>query len=125
MGRCIALRHAAAAPSSSDGVRVLIDRRWPPGLRKDQVRADLWLKGLAPSDSLARWYGHEARRWPSFAQRYRAELLEQCDLVLLLCELWERGPLTLLHANRDAERSAAVVVRMLMEERELAVRSLQ
>ena len=125
MGRCIALRHAAAAPSSADGVRVLIDRRWPPGLRKDQVGADLWLKDLGPSESLTRWYGRDARRWAAFAQRYRAELLEQRDLVLLLCELWDRGPLTLLHCNRDAEHCAAAVVREMMEERVLAARSLQ
>ena len=125
MGRCIGLRHAAEAPSSTDGVRVLIDRNWPPGLRKDQVLFDLWLKDLGPSEALTRWYARDRRRWPAFAQRYRAELLGQRDLVLLLCELWERGPLTLLHCNRTAECCPAAVVREMMEEHVLAARSLQ
>jgi uncharacterized protein YeaO (DUF488 family) len=125
VGRCIGLRHAAAEPSSADGVRVLIDRRWPAGLRKEEVGVDLWLKDLGPSATLTRWYGRDPRRWPAFAQRYRAELMEHRDLVLLLCELWDRGPLTLLHSNRDPERCAAAVVREMMEERVLAARSLQ
>ena len=109
----------------ADGVRVLIDRRWPPGLRKDDVAADLWLKDLGPSPALARWYGRDPRRWPSFAQRYRIELLEQRNLVVLLCELWARGPITLLHASRDPERCAAAVLRDMLEERVLAARALQ
>jgi uncharacterized protein YeaO (DUF488 family) len=125
MGRCIALRHAAGAPSSADGVRVLVDRHWPPGLSKDQVGADLWLKELGPSESLTRWYARDARRWSEFARRYRAELQERGDLLLLLCELWDRGALTLLHCTRDAERCPAAVVREMMEERLVAARAVQ
>lgn len=122
MARAIALRHVSSPACAGDGVRVLVERRWPPGLRREQVAPDLWLQDLAPSQALARWYGRDPRRWAAFAQRYRAELLERRDLVLVLQELWARGPITLVHCGRDPERAAASVLREMLEERVLAAR---
>src|SRR5688572_31949591 len=98
-------------------MRVLVECSWPAGLRKDVVAADLWLKEAAPSERLSRWYSRDPRRWRAFVARYRAELRRQPDLLRLLQELHERGPLTLLHSRRDGSRSSAVVVRDLIEER--------
>ena len=123
--RAIGLRHAASPPCAADGVRVLIERRWPAGLRKDDVSADLWLRDLGPSEPLVRWYGRDPQRWDEFARRYRAELHERLDLVTLLRELWRRAPITLLHTTRDPGKSAAAVVREVVEERILARRALQ
>ena len=120
----IALRHVSSKASNADGLRVLVDRRWPPGLRKEDVDADLWLKELGPSDPLLRWYRRDATgRWREFARRYRRELAGQADLVLLLAELWNRGPITLLHCGRDAEHDPAAVVCELLEERVLLART--
>ena len=96
-------------------MRVLIEAHWPPGLHKDQVAADLWLKDVAPSPSLRRWYSREPERWNAFAARYRAELIRRPDLLRLLRELRARGPITLLHGMRDNSRNYGTVVRELLE----------
>ena|SRR5688572_971323 len=101
-------------------MRVLVECSWPAGLRKDVVAADLWLKEAAPSERLSRWYSRDPRRWRAFVARYRAELRRQPDLLRLLHELHQRGPLTLLHSRSDGSRSCAVVVRDLLEERSAA-----
>lgn len=111
----ISVKHASSAPSVEDGVRVLVDRRWPPGLRREEVNADLWLKDIAPSDELLRRRGTDPERWEEFAQRYRAELMASEDLRVL-GELHARGPITLLHSIRDSSRNNAVVLRQLLED---------
>ena len=96
----------------SDGVRILVDRLWPRGLKRDEAAIDHWLKGVAPSTGLRRWFGHEPSRWPEFEQRYRAELATSPpDLTILHGLLEGRGRLTLLFAAADTERNNAVVLR--------------
>jgi uncharacterized protein YeaO (DUF488 family) len=119
----ISIKHASSKPQSADGMRVLVEGRWPAGLRKDVVAADLWLKEAAPSERLRRWYSREPDRWLAFVARYRAELCRQPDLLRLLDELHRSGPLTLLHGRRDGSRSYAVVVRDLLQDRSDSVRS--
>ena len=124
--RCaVCLKRAYERPSPSDGMRVLVDRLWPRGLSKEQLAVDFWLKGAAPSDALRRWYGHEPRRWESFAAKYRAELTQRTDLLQLLDELRRRGRVTLLYGARDAARNNAVVLREVLEERSFAERHMQ
>jgi uncharacterized protein YeaO (DUF488 family) len=92
-----------AAPA--DGRRVLVDRLWPRGLRKDAAAFDEWLREIAPSDGLRRWYRHEPARFDEFAERYRAELAEpeRTEALDRLREYAAAGPLTLLTAARDLE----------------------
>lgn len=115
--RAVALKRAYDRPAPGDGMRVLVDRLWPRGLGKTQLAIDFWLKEAAPSDALRRWYGHDSRRWPAFAARYRAELAGRPDLLRLLDELRRRGRVTLLYGARDTTRNNAVVLRQVLEER--------
>ncbi len=116
----LSLKRAYDRQSADDGTRVLVDRLWPRGLRKEQLAVDLWLKDLAPSDALRRWYGHDPARWAAFADRYRIELAPHSDLLHLLDDLRRRGPLTLLYGARDSARNNAVVLREVLEEHRLA-----
>jgi uncharacterized protein YeaO (DUF488 family) len=101
------------------GKRVLVDRVWPRGVRKESLAPDLWLRDLGPSDELRRWFGHRPDRWPEFERRYRAELTgpPQRDLLDQLVELARQGPVTLLYGARDEQRNQAVVLRSVIEER--------
>jgi uncharacterized protein YeaO (DUF488 family) len=96
----------------SDGRRVLVDRLWPRGLSKERARLDEWLKAVAPSDELRRWYGHEPDRFAEFTRRYEAELEdpERAEAFSHLREEARSGPVTLLTATRDLERSEAAVL---------------
>ncbi|RKN40120.1 DUF488 domain-containing protein [Streptomyces hoynatensis] len=96
----------------ADGTRVLVDRVWPRGLRKADARLDAWLRDVAPSTELRRWYGHEPARYPEFRRRYLAELREpgRREALAELSRLADGGPLTLLTATRDVAHSQAAVL---------------
>ncbi|GGM06616.1 DUF488 domain-containing protein [Dactylosporangium sucinum] len=100
------------APQTGDGRRVLVDRVWPRGLRKDAARFDEWLREVAPSTELRHWYGHQPERFAEFRRRYVAELAapERREALDHLRELAEGGPVTLLTATRDLEHSQAAVL---------------
>jgi uncharacterized protein YeaO (DUF488 family) len=100
----------------SDGRRVLVDRLWPRGLSKDRAHLDEWLKAVAPSNELRRWYGHQPDRFAEFSRRYQAELAEpeQAEALGRLREEARSGPLTLLTATRDLEHSEAEVLVQLL-----------
>jgi uncharacterized protein YeaO (DUF488 family) len=122
---CIQVRRVYEPPAPADGQRVLVDRLWPRGLRKEAARLDAWVRELAPSDALRRWYGHDPARWAEFARRYRAELAEPTQ-VARLADLADRaatGPLTLVCAARDVARSNAAVIGQVLAERLAAGRS--
>jgi uncharacterized protein YeaO (DUF488 family) len=99
-------------PADDDGVRVLVDRLWPRGIRKDAPGVDQWTVDVAPSTQLRRWYGHKPERFTEFADRYLAELRtgEASESLDRLGELAHRGPLTLLTATKDLPRSGAAVL---------------
>ena len=105
-------------PSADDGMRVLVDRIWPRGLSKEAAHVDHWLKDIAPSTGLRKWFGHEPERWPEFQQRYRGELDANPDAVAELRKLAHGGPMTLLFAARDAERNNAEVIKAYLRARE-------
>lgn len=115
--RAISLKRAYDQPSPDDGVRVLVDRLWPRGLSKEELAVDFWLKDVAPSHALRRWFGHEPRRWTAFAAKYRAELVQRTDVLRLLDELRRRGRLTLLYGAHDTAHNHAVVLRDVLEKR--------
>lgn len=99
--------------------RVLVDRLWPRGIPKEDLQADLWLPGLAPSAGLRRWFGHRPERWDEFRRRYREELCqaERARLLEELVTLARREPLTLLHGAGDRSRNHAVVILEAIEDR--------
>jgi uncharacterized protein YeaO (DUF488 family) len=119
----IHLRRAYDAPEPDDGARVLVDRLWPRGLARVLAMLDLWLKDIAPSDGLRRWFGHEPTRWTEFSVRYRAELAANPAPMVELLRLCRAGPVTLLFAAHDGERNNAVVLRDVLRERIKAERS--
>ena len=98
------------APDAKDGARVLVDRLWPRGARKDSAELALWLKDIAPSDELRRWFGHDPARFAEFSRRYRAELSANKDAVGRIEDLVKAGPVTLLYAAHDEEHNNARVL---------------
>jgi len=96
--------------SKSDGMRILIDRIWPRGMTKDDARVDLWLKDVAPTTALRRWFDHRPERWADFSRRYVAELAENEAVDELREALKTRKPITLLYAARDEEHNHALVL---------------
>ncbi|HTA09643.1 MAG TPA: DUF488 family protein [Streptosporangiaceae bacterium] len=102
--------------AQSDGSRVLVDRLWPRGLSKDKAHLDEWLKAVAPSDELRRWYGHQPGKFAEFKRRYEAELKdpERADALRHLREEARSGPVTLLTASKDLEHSEAAVLAQLL-----------
>ena len=122
MGEAIAadrirLKRAYDAPAADDGVRVLVDRLWPRGVRKADAAIDLWMKDIAPSTELRRWFGHDPARWPEFRRRYEAELREHADRLEELRGMARRGPVTLVFGARDEVHNDAVMLRELLLER--------
>ncbi len=98
--------------SPDDGVRVLVDRLWPRGLKREAANLDLWLKEAAPSEALRRWFNHDPKRWAEFQKRYRAELVAKPESIKALRDLLAGArPVTLLFAAKDTARNNAVVLR--------------
>ena len=118
--RAVVVKRARDAASADDGMRVLVDRLWPRGLTKEQVAADLWLREVAPSDALRRWFAHKPSRWIVFTQKYRAELERRPDLLRLLDDLRRSGRLTLLYHASDAQHNQAIVLQQVLTERRFA-----
>lgn len=103
----IRLKRAYAAPAAGDGFRVLVDRLWPRGVAKEGARIDLWLKEIAPSTELRKWFGHDPERWPEFRRRYFAELDQSPEAVALLAGHVQRRVVTLVYGARDTEHNQA------------------
>ncbi len=99
------------APDPSDGTRVLVDRLWARGLTKEKAALDLWLKDIAPSTELRKWFAHDPAKWEEFQKRYQAELNENEEAVTRLREEIRKGPVTLLYGARDQEHNEALVLR--------------
>jgi uncharacterized protein YeaO (DUF488 family) len=97
-------------PLSDDGARVLVDRLWPRGLRKEKAALTLWLKEIAPSPTLRKWFGHDPARWTEFTRSYRAELARNDEAVAKVVDLSKRGPVTLLYAAHDTAHNHALVL---------------
>ena len=115
MAEPLKLKRAYEPASKDDGLRVLVQQLWPRGVSKQKARIDLWLKTLAPSTELRRWYGHDPARWPQFRKRYRAELKGQGDVLALLKYVAQRKPVTFVYAASDEERNSAVALKEWLE----------
>jgi uncharacterized protein YeaO (DUF488 family) len=110
----VRLKRAYEPPASADGTRVLIDRLWPRGVKKQKAAIDEWMKEIAPSTDLRKWFGHDPERWPEFRRRYRSEIKKHPDELRRLRELARKGNLTLVYAARDEAHNDAVVLRDLL-----------
>ncbi len=97
-------------PDKDDGTRVLVDRLWPRGVRKENAALTLWLKEIAPTSELRKWFGHDPARWTEFSRRYRAELAHNDEAVARLADLSKLGPVTLLYAAHDAAHNHALML---------------
>jgi uncharacterized protein YeaO (DUF488 family) len=109
--RSILLKRAYEPPAPEDGQRFLVERLWPRGVRKANLRLDGWLKQVAPTPELRRWFGHDPRKWPEFKRRYFDELRANNDALAPLRGASRRKPVTLVYGARDTEHNAAVALR--------------
>lgn len=110
------LKRVYEPPARDDGLRVLVDRLWPRGLKKDEAAIDLWLKEIAPSGALRRWFGHDPAKWPEFQRRYRDELQNRQAEIATLRDQGGSGTVTLLYGARDETHNQAVVLKEFLEE---------
>jgi uncharacterized protein YeaO (DUF488 family) len=101
-------------PSRGDGLRILVDRLWPRGLTKERAAVDLWLKDVAPSTELRKWFGHDPAKWREFQGRYRKELAAKKDAMKLLAEKCKKDTVTLLYGARDEEHNEALVLKAIL-----------
>lgn len=111
----IRLKRAYEPPVPEDGLRVLVDRLWPRGLGKSKAAIDRWLKEVAPSSQLRRWFGHDPRKWDEFRRNYQIELSARGNLLRELRQAARAGPLTLVYSARDQEHNQAVVLRDVLK----------
>lgn len=109
------LKRVYEDPSPEDGMRVLVERLWPRGLSKDRAAVDLWLKDVAPSPELRKWFGHDPARWQQFQKRYRQELRDKNQPIRLLKQKGKEGTVTLVYAARGEEHNGALVLRRVLQ----------
>jgi len=111
------IKRAYDSASRGDGRRVLVERLWPRGMKKEALVLDAWLKDVAPSTALRQWFDHRVERWEEFRGRYRAELGANPDRWQPILEAAGQGPVTLLYSAHDAEHNGALVLRDYLTER--------
>jgi uncharacterized protein YeaO (DUF488 family) len=113
----IRIKRAYEEPDDGDGTRILVDRLWPRGLTKEKARVDLWLKDVAPSTELRKWFAHDPARWAEFRSRYLEELKRNNEPLSLLRQEAAKGTLTLVYGAKDQQHNEAVVLRELLSAR--------
>ncbi len=111
------LKRAYEPASSDDGCRILVERLWPRGVSKERAAIDLWLKDVAPSAELRKWYGHDPERWEEFRRRYWQELKSNREAVDALREQQRSGKTTLVYAAHDEQHSGALALKQFLEQR--------
>ena len=104
------LKRIYEPPAKQDGYRILVDRLWPRGLTKEKAAIDLWLKEIAPSTELRKWFGHDPGKWKEFQQKYLKELKENKEAVAVLKDHLKKETVTLLYAAKDEEHNEARVI---------------
>lgn len=113
----IHLKRAYDKAASRDGLRILVERLWPRGLTKEEGKIDLWLKELAPSTELRKWYDHQVEKWPDFCKRYWKELKTKPDLLALLKHRTDESAVTFVYAAKDEKHNSAVALKEYLEQR--------
>jgi uncharacterized protein YeaO (DUF488 family) len=110
-----AVKRVYDKPAKEDGMRILVDRLWPRGLTKQKAAIDFWMKEIAPSTELRKWFGHDPDKWSEFRKKYLKELKANKDPVLVLKEHLKKGPVTLVYGARDQEHNEALVLKELLD----------
>jgi len=111
----ITLKRAYDPPAKGDGTRILVDRLWPRGIKKDNARIDLWLKDAAPSSALRAWFAHDPAKWRTFKARYFKELEDNPDVVTVLLHQARNADITLVYAARETRYNNAVALKAYLE----------
>jgi uncharacterized protein YeaO (DUF488 family) len=111
----IRLKRVYDPPDSSDGTRFLVERLWPRGLKKTQLRLDAWLKDVAPSSALRQWFAHDPQKWKEFRRRYFLELRNDPSSLKPIIEAADKGPVTLLYSSHDQQHNNAVALKDYLE----------
>jgi uncharacterized protein YeaO (DUF488 family) len=114
----IRLKRVYEKPEPADGTRILVDRLWPRGLTKEKAAIDLWLKEVAPSTELRKWFEHDPKKWRSFRSRYRTELKQHSAPLQLIKSKAKEGVVTLIYGARDQEHNEAVILREFLAARQ-------
>jgi uncharacterized protein YeaO (DUF488 family) len=107
----VKLKRAYEAPAAGDGTRIFVDRLWPRGISKKQAALSLWMKEIAPSTELRKWFGHDPDRWNEFRKRYASEIIRNSFLLDQLRSLALEGSITLIYAAHDENHNNAIVLR--------------
>jgi uncharacterized protein YeaO (DUF488 family) len=110
----IRIKRAYEEPDREDGTRILVDRLWPRGLTKEKARVDLWLKDVAPSSELRKWFAHDPDKWTEFESRYQEELKRNKEQLSLLRQEAAKGPVTLVYGAKDQQHNEAVILQKLL-----------
>ncbi len=111
----IKLKRVYENPAPEDGVRILVERLWPRGLSKERAAIDIWLKDVAPSPELRKWFSHDPIKWKGFCERYKEELDQKKDQLDMLKEETREGTVTFVYAAKDDEHNSAVVLKTFIE----------
>jgi uncharacterized protein YeaO (DUF488 family) len=111
----IQLKRAYEKPSRSDGERILVERLWPRGVSKERAALNLWLKDIAPSPHLRKWFGHDPAKWKQFERQYWNELKDHSEAVELLRRKAKQGAVTLVYSAHDEQHNAAVALKAFLE----------
>jgi uncharacterized protein YeaO (DUF488 family) len=116
----IRIKRVYEEATSGDGFRILVDRLWPRGLSKDKAKIDSWLKDIAPSDDLRKWFAHDPRKWADFKTKYENELKGRQELLHKIQQAEkEKGTVTILYAAKDERHNNAVVLRVVLSKMKL------
>ena len=110
----IRIKRAYETPDSEDGERILVDRLWPRGLTKEKAKIDLWLKDVAPSTELRKWFAHDPGKWEEFRSRYQEELKRNKEQLSLLRQEAAKGTVTLVYGAKDQQHNEAVILQRLL-----------
>lgn len=113
----ITIKRVYEDPTKTDGKRILIDRLWPRGLTKEKAKIDLWVKDIAPSTTLRKWFGHDPTKWAEFKKRYIGELKENTAVIVQLEEQLKKEKVTLVYGAKDEEHNDAVVLKEYLEKK--------
>lgn len=113
----IHVKRAYEKPSKKDGSRILVERLWPRGVTKEEAALDLWLKDIAPSPALRKWFAHDPAKWERFVQRYWKELEGNAEAVDLLRAWIRKGAVTFVYAARDEEHNGAIALKAFLEQK--------
>jgi uncharacterized protein YeaO (DUF488 family) len=111
----IKIKRVYEQPDKKDGERILVDRLWPRGLTKEKAGVDLWLKEIAPSTELRKWFDHDPEKWQRFRGRYEAEIRNKDDLITVLKQKAREGTITLIYGARDEKHNEALVLKQFLE----------